>query len=398
MHKITLLFAALLFVVGSAHSQDNSQIVYREYFHSKTPSTPMPPWTLFRAIADKNPEVPTIARSPRGIRLLGLYDSADSLNLLLKDLPEHTHLSVDIAFHIVGKWDGETDNDRFKVIADDKHLIDATFSNTTSQQSWPALTPSMKYPPRATARNSNMLAYPSRIEEVYVGPMDATYETTIIIAHTSSNVALSITAALNNIVAGEEIKKWGLEHVVVRVGSDTIVPQKEYSVSESAFGIEGLTDAREIAEFVQDEDFPGLKAGSEFERGLHVTITKAECHSCGDYCLWYSYRFYTDGWVNIFNNKPAKGRSTVSMQINAEDLDSIRVGIAECLEQPLQKEYHEAAYEDAHPDLTHCSLVVRLGKREGHTEVYAGEPESVQRLLKMVMRILARYGWQPIPG
>jgi len=381
-----------------ATAQDSTQVAYQEYFHSKKADSAMHAWTLVNSQGPKLAQVPRIVRSPRGIRLLGIFGSQDTLELALNKLPKHSTVMVSVAFHIIGAWDGEVDKDRFIFMADGKPHIDATFSNTTSQQSWPKLSPNNLYPARATARNSNMLAYPSRIEDVYVGPMDATYEATLIFPHSSSKVDLQFTADLNNIIAGAETKKWGLEHIVVSVTSDSAIQAPSQSSSMVAYGLDNIKDAREIAEFVQDEDFPGLKAGSDFERGLHITVNKAECHSCGDFCLWYSYRFYTDGWVNVWNNKPAKGKSTYSVQLTPEELDSVRIAIAECLQAEISKEYHDADYEFAHPELTHCALWIKLGKREGHTEVYAGEPESIKQLMSLMLRILARYGWQPIPG
>ncbi|MBI2794879.1 MAG: hypothetical protein HYX66_09560 [Ignavibacteria bacterium] len=389
---LTLFVLQLLSIRASA----TSAIVYKEYFHSKSVDSAMAPWRLQQS-------TPRITRSPRGINHLGLFKSNDTLFLFLRNLPRHQRITVEFGFHIIGSWNGVTDNDRFIFLADGQPIIDESFSNTTSSQSWPATQPGVLYPPRATARNSNMLAYPGRVADVYVGPMDATYATVEHIDHIKSDFTVAITSSLNNIVKGKEFKGWGLEYFIVYAddtSASAVEEDDQPSVSSDGSSIQTFTgrDIRSLAEFSQDGDFPGLKVGSDFERALHIVVAGCECHSCGDFCLWYTFRVYTDGWVNVWSNKPAKGESLVSVQLNIQELDTIRTLISECLEYGLDKEYHDASFEESHPDLTHCTLSLKLGRHEAQTEVYASEPITVRSLMYYMLDVLSRHGWVPSPG
>lgn len=397
--KLPLATAAVLTLYAahswSAFASATSTIVYKEYFHSKSVDSAIAPWQLRQA-------TPRITRSPRGIKHLGLFKTNDTLLLTLSNLPAHQRITVEFGFHIIGSWDGVTDDDRFKCLVDWQPLIDESFSNTTSSQSWPAASPGMLYPPRATARNSNMLAYPSKVADDYVGPMDATYVTTKSIEHDRHDIVVAFSSALNNINQGMEFKGWGLEYVVV-YANDTITNVADSSVHfdpprPSPIAAYTGRDIREIAEFCQDDDFPGIKAGSDFERSLHITTISCECHSCGDFCLWYIYRCYTDGWVNVWSNKPAKGQSLFSALINTQELDSVRTLISQCLEYGIEREYHDTVYEEEHPELTHCVLTLKMSRREAYTEVYAAEPASLRSLMDYLLNVLSRYGWTPSPG
>jgi hypothetical protein len=393
---IAELFALFALQILSTRASTTSAIVYKEYFHSKSVDSAMTLWRIQNS-------APRITRSPRGINHLGLFQSTDTLLLSLSKLPHHQRITVEFGFHIIGSWDGVTDNDRFKCLVDGIPIIDESFSNTTSSQSWPAVRPGRLYPPRATARNSNMLAYPGKIGDVFVGPMDATYVTTKHFQHFKSNVEVAFTAALNNIDTGNEYKGWGLEYVIVYADdtSATIVeedgPPSDPS-DGSPIGTFNGRDVRSLAEFSQDGDFPGLKVGSDFERALHIAVVGCECHSCGDFCLWYTLRIYTDGWINVWSNTSAKGESLISLQLNPQELDTIRTLISECLEYGLEKEYRDASFEESHPDLTHCTLVLKLGRHETQTEVYASEPITVRSLMHYMLDVLSRHGWIPSPG
>ena len=118
-------------------------------------------------------------------------------------------------------------------------------------------------------------------------------------------------------------------------------------------------------------------------RELHVTYLRNECLSCGDVCLMYNYRLYSDGWLSVWSNSTAKGKATFSTQLDAAE--------------PLKHAYHDQAYEEAHPDLTHCELVMIVDDKESKTEVYAGEPPALRQLMAMVMTTLEKRGWVPIP-
>jgi len=128
-------------------------------------------------------------------------------------------------------------------------------------------------------------------------------------------------------------KLWGIDHIVV-------------SVLNAVTYTEG--DVCEIAEFVQDDDFPGLNSTSALARDLHVTYLTSECHSCGDVCLMYHYRLYTDGWMSVWANRAP---------------EAISMLLAACAQEPLIAAYHDSFVEAEHPDLTHCELVMIVNRQ-----------------------------------
>ncbi|MCX6140859.1 MAG: hypothetical protein NTX15_08535 [Candidatus Kapabacteria bacterium] len=397
--RITFLLLTMLHLGtwSPIAAQDRGIAVFQEWYPSKRADSTMASWSL-RQGADM--ALPRVSKSPRGIRLLGPFDVGDALRLELKQLPRHTLLRVDIGWHIIGPWQGASSNDRFMAMVDGRSIIDATFSNTIDAQSWPNSSGTRTHPPRTRARNSNMLGYSCSYTSDYIGPMDATYETSVTIAHTSSSATLDLSSLLIHFMLDTNRKQWGLDHVVISVldpYTESELPSRSATTTKLDVATYDGNDPREIAEFAQDEHFPGISSTSALARDLHVSYIRNECHSCGDVCLMYHYRLYTDGWLSVWSNRSPKGKATYCVQLDSIEHDSLSQLISLCVSQPLEHAYHDQTYEDTHPDLTHCELVMIVDEKELKTEVYAGEPPALRQLMKSIMSILEKRGWAPIP-
>lgn len=393
-------FLALAFLAGvvPARSQSRGTTIVREYYAAERSGTAMNSWALLpsrRGMAH-----PRISRAPRGLRLLGPFNADDALQLRVADLPPHSILRIELGWHIIGPWDGRTSNDRFRVAVDEVDVINGLFSNTTSLQTWPDSTNTRTVPPRTRARASNILGYPCTYAGMYTGPMDASYEQTLLLDHSASSVTIDIGALLNTPELEGCAKRWGLDHIEVSVldarPESTLPHPLQRPIPLDAASYDG-TEVREIAEFAQDGDFPGIRSTSALARELHISYLRSECNSCGDRCLWYSYRLYTDGWLNVWSNGPARGRANFVAMLTAEELATMHRLMAACSAIELQPVYHDSAYEAEHFDLTHCALVMVVDEKEQQTEVWAGEPKEVRAVMDYVLELLRRRNWTPLP-
>ena len=128
MRTALLLLAMTALTATAAAQRQELTTVYSQYFTSFTDDSIPPLLTL-------NGAPPPIEKSPRGMRLLGRLEGGHRLVLRLTDLPPHEKLRVHIGFHIIGSWDGTTDDDRFTIRLDDGVVFDHTFSNTIYTQS-----------------------------------------------------------------------------------------------------------------------------------------------------------------------------------------------------------------------------------------------------------------------
>jgi hypothetical protein len=120
-----------------------------------------------------------------------------------------------------------------------------------------------------------------------------------------------------------------------------------------------------VAGYTQDDDFPGLVPGTPLERDLHLTLLRSECNSCGEACLMYVYTIYSDRWVNVWSNKPAKGPSSWYTQLTEQEFAAIRSKISACLAIAMAREYHDAAIEEQQPGITHCQIMLRDRRTPG---------------------------------
>lgn len=399
LRGLLIVLVVFLFLVASIglHAQGGT-LILQEWYRSKQSGWLAELWTL--RTSSGVTKTPTVARSPKGLRFLGPFSNNDTLLIELSNLPRHTRLKVQCGWHIIGPWQGLQAFDRFVASIDRTPIIDATFSNTAYYQSWPSYPISRSLPPRTSSLNSNMLGYTSTLDGGYTGYMDATYETTTEIEHDAGTGLINITAVLPSPTVDTSQKLWGVDHIVITVlDSQTESEFPVRPIQKRGPDLSALHhgDLRELAEFSQDDDFPNLGSSAPLSRNLHITFLTSECHQCGDACLMYEYRLYTDGWLSVWSNRSAKGVSTLSFPLDELEFKSLSETLNECATQPLTKEYRDSAYEDSHPDITHCDLRLLVDGREQRTEVYAGEPPAVTRLLAGILAVLERRGWVPIP-
>lgn len=397
MHRCPLIIVILTLLPLSAMGQGASRIVFDAWYHSRPADSAMPEWTLHRP---DGVHVPTLVRAPRRMRLLGRFGNADTLRLRVTDLPRHQRLKIEIGVHIIGSWDGVRDDDRLRITLAGSTIVDASFSNTIDRQTYPALHAGRTYPPRTGARNRNLLGFKFVEPGVYDGPMDASYVISGTIDHTAPFATLDITARLRDVRAGLDNESWGIEHVTVSI--EDRVTDSERPVLASAPPADEVVrydvrDERVVAGYTQDDDFPGLAPGTPLERDLHLTLLRSECNSCGEACLTYVYTLYSDRWVNVWSNKPAKGPSSWYTQLTESEFAAIRERISATLALALAREYHDPVIEEQNPGLVHCQILLRDLVTEQNVLVHAGEPPELRDLMQLVMSTLKQHGWVPIP-
>lgn len=148
---------------------------------------------------------PTTARTPNGTSMLGRFGN-ESVRLSLAALPPHTHVGIAFDVYAIQGWDGNADaasRDVFTVrVPDGLTLVDTSFSNTSSRQSYPEACPYGDYPARKNAYRTNSLGYAS--------PGDTTYRITRKIPHRGDS--LDVDFAAEGLPAGAG---WGLNNVRV---------------------------------------------------------------------------------------------------------------------------------------------------------------------------------------
>lgn len=145
----------------------------------------------------------TITASPSGTKFLGEYTN-DTISLALAAIPGHSELHVSFDLYILKSWDGVNGPDQWKFSVDGKPLVDATFSNTGAQQSFPQVIGSANNAPRTGVVSSNTLGY------TFWG--DTTYHFDFTIPHSAATATLTFQGI--NIQAFTD-ESWGLNNVVV---------------------------------------------------------------------------------------------------------------------------------------------------------------------------------------
>jgi hypothetical protein len=395
---LTLAVLAMMIVTSQSLEAQGGAMVVREYYAAERSGTQITTWSVLPS--KRGMAHPRITRGPRGMRFLGPFSADESIRMSLEGLAPHSIVRIELGWHIIGPWDGRTSNDRLRVTANGIDVVNALFSNTTSLQTWPDTTNTRTLPPRTRAKVSNLLGYPCSYTTGYTGPMDASYEHVAYLDHQSADLTVEIGALLSAPSLGECTKRWGLDHIEISVldaRPESALPHPLTPPPPLDAASYDGTEVREIAEFHQDGDFPGIRSTSELARELHISYLRSECNSCGERCLWYSYRLYTDGWLNVWSNGPARGRANFKTQLTPDELETMSSLMADCAALDLEPAYHDSTYEAQHLDLTHCALVMVVDEKEQRTEVWAGEPKQVRAVMDYVMELLRRREWTPLP-
>ncbi|HEY3266696.1 MAG TPA: glycoside hydrolase family 76 protein [Armatimonadota bacterium] len=146
-------------------------------------------------------------KTPSGVTCLGRF-GAESVRLSLPSLPPHTYASVTFDVYAIQGWDGNGATNGPNVftvsVPGGLTLLQTSFSNTLSHQSYPEAHPYSDYTPRKNAYKSNSLGYAT--------PGDATYRITRAFPHCGD--ALDIDFAAPGLPS---TATWGLDSVRVKV-------------------------------------------------------------------------------------------------------------------------------------------------------------------------------------
>ncbi len=145
--------------------------------------------------------------TPAGDRnFLGEFGN-ESVKLVVPSLPAHKTVTVSFDLYVLNGWDGNGPNgpSKFSLTADGLYsLVNTTFSNTSSTQSYPGNYPS-SYAARSGAFERDTLYYPDG---------DTVYRLKYTFNHTASS--LSLLFDVNNL-SGITSEAWGLDNVEVQV-------------------------------------------------------------------------------------------------------------------------------------------------------------------------------------
>lgn len=166
--------------------------------------------------------VPLITTAPWGQRFVGIESAYgfrwDTANLSLNGLPEHRAVTVSFDLYIIRSWDGDDTvygPDLWRVQEHGgRMLLDTSFSNAATNQSFPGAYPAVpNYPAGTGAVAHNSLGYNWGW---YYG--DSTYALTFTFAHHGGTLVVDFTGTMyteagNNWGIMDE--SWGLDNVVV---------------------------------------------------------------------------------------------------------------------------------------------------------------------------------------
>lgn len=151
-----------------------------------------------------------LTSSPDGTRhMLGEFGPGN-VTLHLGTLPAHTYVSLSFDVVVIGGWDGEGPmGPHYFTVTDDQAggLVETTFSNTGSLQSYPGTYPSGN-PAGAGASEVGTLGYPNG---------DSVYRLSFSYPHTGSDIVLNFGADGLTGIYGEA---WALDNVDVSVGTN----------------------------------------------------------------------------------------------------------------------------------------------------------------------------------
>ncbi len=158
--------------------------------------------------------------TPSGQTFLGQFGTKDE-SLFLADIPPHSIIIVEFDLYIIKSWDGNKDQDYWKVQADETELLMTTFDNLNSsnddnhRQDFPSSftgNPRGLYPPRETAVENNTLGYDFKGEL-----MDATYHLCFQVPHESEHVSIIFSGLNLENNESLEDETWGLDNVRIKL-------------------------------------------------------------------------------------------------------------------------------------------------------------------------------------
>jgi hypothetical protein len=149
--------------------------------------------------------------APNGMKFLGQFGN-ETVTLRLTSLPDHTEVRVVFEVYILRSWDGNVNPDIWEFKVDGKSLLLTTFDNqdfySDHAQAYPGNYPKSSRPPRTGAKENNTLGY-----KFSGRPMDAVYEFSFAIPHSSPTLELSFSA--KGLMADLADESWGIDNVAV---------------------------------------------------------------------------------------------------------------------------------------------------------------------------------------
>lgn len=156
--------------------------------------------------------------TPSGRGFLGQF-GAETVLLMLGDLPPHTEVTLAFDFYAIETWDGNDaywGPDIFDLRVDGgPTLLHTTFANADLPQAYPDAYPGGDNPPHSGASEINTLGY--RTDEGWWG--DSVYQFSFTFAHTGSTLKVSFAGIGLQDLFDES---WGLDNVVVRAGQQVV--------------------------------------------------------------------------------------------------------------------------------------------------------------------------------
>jgi hypothetical protein len=157
--------------------------------------------------------------SPTGVQFLGRF-AAEKAQLNLSGLPSHTSLTLTFKLYIIHSWDGNGENDRWKCsVLNGPTLLIATFSNTTSSQSYP-LDSSLcggsgcSCDAKTGASAVDSLGFVSQSGYTY----DAIYDIAVTFSHSESTIIIEFQGLTDEALDNES---WGIDDVYLWKGPET---------------------------------------------------------------------------------------------------------------------------------------------------------------------------------
>lgn len=154
--------------------------------------------------------VSTRKTSPTGVQFLGLFGAEDA-QLSLENLPSHTSLTLTFKLYIVWSWDGNANNDRWKCsVQNGPTLLMASFSNTTSKQSYPLTDYVSNGGYSSNARTGASAVDSLRIVSPLGYNYDSIYDIAITFPHSESSIVIEFRGLTSEELNNES---WGIDDV-----------------------------------------------------------------------------------------------------------------------------------------------------------------------------------------
>lgn len=323
-----------------------------------------------------------LSRDPRsGKQLLGRFGD-QVVSASLRDLPAHTMVQLAFEVVMIGSWDGEQDNDRFRVVVDGRDtVLNATFSNTAYRQSYPDPAGTATHRQRTGAQSQNVLGFKFVERDVYNGSLDATYVIALFVPHSSDSIRIQFTGILRDMRPGIENESWALQSVDVQCIETTAKALFKTPRADTTFA---------------DDVFPGIAPSSEVVHVLRLPLAVVECLPCDRGCDAVSIAVYTDGTAAGWNKKVHGGEPAMAFDLNMDEVRSVEKAVAQCLRDTTVRNHLASVIERANSRplyVRDCTLTIGLGDDLFTCRIQNQNPATLERLRGLLREIFEQHGW-----